>query len=131
MAQIAVFPHMLRHTFLRQLAEAKGAQDAKETSGHQSDRYIWRSVKPSVSYGRLQDRYLGHRMLVYRAINEGLGQLVVHVHRHAASRGARVSSRARSQLDKVEGTIGDSTPTCESSAGSHLLNVEGMWRGSI
>ena len=131
MAQIDVFPPVLRHTFLRQLAQAKGAQYAKETSGHQSDRYIWRYVKPSVSYVRLQDRYLGNWVLVYRAINEGLDQLVVHVHPHAASSGARVSSRARSQLDKVEGTIGDSTPTCESSAGSHLLNVEGMWYGSI
>ena len=38
---------MLRHTFLRKLAEEKGVQDAKEASGHKSDRSIWRYVKPS------------------------------------------------------------------------------------
>lgn len=36
----------LRHTFLRKLAEAKGAHYAHEASGHQSDRSIWRYVKP-------------------------------------------------------------------------------------
>ena len=41
-----VSPHVLRHTFLRKLAEIKGVQYARETSGHQSDRYIWRYVKP-------------------------------------------------------------------------------------
>jgi integrase/recombinase XerD len=45
--RIAVSPHVLRHTFLRKLAEAKGVQYAKEASGHQSDRYIWRYVKPN------------------------------------------------------------------------------------
>ena len=40
-------PHVLRHTFLRKLAEEKGVQYAKEASGHKSDRYIWRYVKPS------------------------------------------------------------------------------------
>ncbi len=44
--KIDVSPHVLRHTFLRKLAEAKGVQYAKEASGHQSDRYIWRYVKP-------------------------------------------------------------------------------------
>jgi len=34
------------HTFLRKLAEAKGVQYAKEASGHRSDRYIGRYVKP-------------------------------------------------------------------------------------
>jgi integrase/recombinase XerD len=38
--KIAVSPHVLRHTFLCQLAETKGVHYAKEASGHQSDRYI-------------------------------------------------------------------------------------------
>jgi integrase/recombinase XerD len=44
--QIQVTPHVLRHTFLRKLAEGKGVHYAREASGHQSDRYIWRDVKP-------------------------------------------------------------------------------------
>ena len=44
--KIAVSPHVLRHTFLRKLAETKGVHYAREASGHQSDRYIWRYVKP-------------------------------------------------------------------------------------
>ena len=44
--RIDVSPHVLRHTFLRKLAETKGVQYAKEASGHQSDRYIWRYVQP-------------------------------------------------------------------------------------
>jgi hypothetical protein len=32
---------------LRKLAEEKGVQYAKEASGHKSDRYIWRYVKPN------------------------------------------------------------------------------------
>jgi integrase/recombinase XerD len=44
--KINVSPHVLRHTFLRKLAETKGVQYAREASGHQSDRYIWRYVKP-------------------------------------------------------------------------------------
>ena len=44
--KIDVSPHILRHTFLRKLAETKGVQYAREASGHQSDRYIWRYVKP-------------------------------------------------------------------------------------
>ena len=44
--RIAVTPHVLRHTFLRKLAETKGVHYAKEASGHQSDRYIWRYIKP-------------------------------------------------------------------------------------
>jgi integrase/recombinase XerD len=43
---IKVSPHVLRHTFLRKLAEEKGVHYAKEASGHRSDRYIWRYVKP-------------------------------------------------------------------------------------
>ena len=39
-------PHVLRHTFLRKLAETKGVYYAREASGHQSDRYIWRYAKP-------------------------------------------------------------------------------------
>jgi integrase/recombinase XerD len=38
--KIEVSPHVLRHTFLRKLAETKGMQYAREASGHQSDRYI-------------------------------------------------------------------------------------------
>jgi integrase/recombinase XerD len=44
--RIAVSPHVLRHTFLRKLAEEKGVQYAKEASSHKSNRYIWRYVKP-------------------------------------------------------------------------------------
>jgi integrase len=44
--QIDVSPHVLRHTFLRKLAEKKGVHYAREASVHQSDRYIWRYVKP-------------------------------------------------------------------------------------
>jgi len=44
--QFTVTPHVLRHTFLRKLAETKGVQYAKEASGHKMDRYIWRYVKP-------------------------------------------------------------------------------------
>ena len=44
--KIDIAPHVLRHTFLRKFAEAKGVQYAREASGHQSDRYIWRYVKP-------------------------------------------------------------------------------------
>jgi integrase/recombinase XerD len=43
---IQVSPHVLRHTFLRKLAEEKGVHYAREASGHRSDRYIWRCVKP-------------------------------------------------------------------------------------
>lgn len=43
---IRVSPHVLRHTFLRKVAEQKGVQYAKEAPGHQSDRYIWRYVRP-------------------------------------------------------------------------------------
>jgi len=45
--RLKVSPHLLRHTFLRKLAEEKGVQYATEASGHKSDRYIWRYVKPS------------------------------------------------------------------------------------
>src|SRR6266851_4479141 len=45
--RLTVSPHVLRHTFLRKLAEGKGVQYAKEASGHRSDRYIWRSVRPN------------------------------------------------------------------------------------
>ena len=44
--KMGVSPHVLRHTFLRKLAETKGVHYAREASGHQSDRYIWRYVKP-------------------------------------------------------------------------------------
>jgi integrase/recombinase XerD len=45
--QLTVSPHVLRHTFLRKLAEEKGVHYAKEASGHRSDRYIWRYIKPN------------------------------------------------------------------------------------
>jgi integrase/recombinase XerD len=45
--RLSVSPHVLRHTFLRKLAEEKGVQYAKEASGHRSDRFIWRYVRPS------------------------------------------------------------------------------------
>jgi integrase/recombinase XerD len=41
-----VSPHVLRHTFLRKLAETTGVHSAREASGHQGDRYLWRDVKP-------------------------------------------------------------------------------------
>ncbi len=44
--QIDVSPHVLWHAFLRKFTETKGVHYAREASGHQSDRYIWRYVKP-------------------------------------------------------------------------------------
>src|SRR4029450_9327519 len=44
--KIDVSPHVLRHTFLRKLAEEKGVHCAREASGQQSHRSIWRYVKP-------------------------------------------------------------------------------------
>ncbi len=44
---IQVSPHVLRHTFLRKLAEEKAVYYASEASGHQSNRYIWRYAKPN------------------------------------------------------------------------------------
>jgi integrase len=41
-----VSPHTLRHTLLRKVANEKGVHYAMELSGHRSDRYIWRYVKP-------------------------------------------------------------------------------------
>jgi integrase/recombinase XerD len=41
-----VSPHVLRHTLLRKVANEKGVHDAMERSGHRSDRYIGRYVKP-------------------------------------------------------------------------------------
>ena len=41
-----VSPHVRRHTFLRQLAETQGVHEAREASGHPSDRSSWRSMKP-------------------------------------------------------------------------------------
>jgi integrase/recombinase XerD len=41
-----VSPHMLRHTLLRKVANEKGVHYAMELSGHRSDRYIWRYVRP-------------------------------------------------------------------------------------
>jgi site-specific recombinase XerC len=44
--KMEVSPHVLPSYGLRKLAEAKGVHYAREASGHQSDRYIWRYVKP-------------------------------------------------------------------------------------
>ncbi len=44
--KFTVTPHVLRHTFLRWLAETKGIQYAMKVSGHKTDRYIWRYVEP-------------------------------------------------------------------------------------
>jgi integrase/recombinase XerD len=44
--QFEVSPHVLRHTLLRKVANEKGVHYANELSGHRSDRYIWRYVKP-------------------------------------------------------------------------------------
>jgi hypothetical protein len=56
--RMKVSPHVLRHTFLRKLAEEKGVQYAKEASGHKSDRYIWRYEAKPVEFGR-SDRRAG------------------------------------------------------------------------
>jgi hypothetical protein len=37
---------VLRHTLLGKVANEKGVHYAMELSGHRSDRYIWRYVKP-------------------------------------------------------------------------------------
>jgi integrase/recombinase XerD len=44
--QIEVSPHILRHTLLWKVANEKGVHYAMELSGHRSDRYIWRYVRP-------------------------------------------------------------------------------------
>jgi integrase/recombinase XerD len=41
-----VSPHVLWHTLLRKVANEKGVHYAMELSGHRSDRYIWRYVRP-------------------------------------------------------------------------------------
>jgi integrase len=43
---LTVSPPVLRHTLLRKVANEKGVHYAMELSGHRSDRYIWRYVKP-------------------------------------------------------------------------------------
>jgi integrase/recombinase XerD len=43
---LEVSPHVLRHTLLRKVANEKGMHYAMELSGHRSDRYIWRYVRP-------------------------------------------------------------------------------------
>jgi integrase/recombinase XerD len=43
---LIVSPHVLRHTLLRKVANEKGVHYAMELSGHRSDRYIWRYVRP-------------------------------------------------------------------------------------
>jgi site-specific recombinase XerC len=41
-----VSPDVLRHTLLRKVANEKEVHYAMQLSGHRSDRYIWRYVKP-------------------------------------------------------------------------------------
>jgi integrase/recombinase XerD len=43
---LKVSPHVLRHTLLRKVANEKGVHYAMALSGHRSDRYIWRYVRP-------------------------------------------------------------------------------------
>jgi hypothetical protein len=43
---LQVSTHVLRHTLLRKVANEKGVHYAMELSGHRSDRYIWRYVRP-------------------------------------------------------------------------------------
>ncbi len=43
---ITVSPHVLRPKVLRKVTNEKGVHDAMELSGHRSDRYSWRYVKP-------------------------------------------------------------------------------------
>jgi hypothetical protein len=45
-SQNIIRSQQVRDPFLRKLAEEKGVHYAREASGHQSDRYIWRCVKP-------------------------------------------------------------------------------------
>jgi integrase/recombinase XerD len=44
--RLEVSPHVLRHTLLRKVANEKGVHYAMELSGHRSDRYVWRYVRP-------------------------------------------------------------------------------------
>jgi len=44
--RLQVSPHVLGHTLLRKVANEKGVHYAMELSGHRSDRYIWRYVRP-------------------------------------------------------------------------------------
>lgn len=45
--ELEVSPHTLRHTFLRKVYEKNGHAAARDASGHKSDRYIHRYVRPS------------------------------------------------------------------------------------
>ena len=45
--RIQLSAHILRHTFLRKVAEKRGVHVAMEVAGHTSSKYIWRYVKPS------------------------------------------------------------------------------------
>jgi len=44
---IRVSAHILRHTFLREVAMGHGVQYATEPAGIRPTRYIWRDVQPS------------------------------------------------------------------------------------
>jgi hypothetical protein len=45
--------------FFPEIAEEKGVQYAKEASGHKSDRYIWRYVKPNQEILAAADKKTG------------------------------------------------------------------------
>ena len=40
--QIKIHPHLLRHTFLRQVTDKKDIRIARAVSGLKSDKYLWR-----------------------------------------------------------------------------------------
>jgi len=43
--QIKIHPHLLRHTFLKRVASKEDIRAAREVSGLNSDKYLWRYVK--------------------------------------------------------------------------------------
>jgi len=43
--QIKIHPHLLRHTFLKRVAAKEDIRAAREVSGLNSDKYLWRYVK--------------------------------------------------------------------------------------
>ena len=43
--QIKIHPHLLRHTFLKRIASKEDIRAAREVSGLNSDKYLWRYVK--------------------------------------------------------------------------------------
>ena len=43
--QIKIHPHLLRHTFLKRVAAKEDIRAAREVSGLNSDKYLWRYIK--------------------------------------------------------------------------------------